>query len=38
MELSSLVGGGIEPLLEMEISEFILWSEAARKVKCQRYL
>ncbi|WP_341813917.1 hypothetical protein [Wolbachia endosymbiont (group A) of Lasioglossum villosulum] len=33
--LSSIIGSGIEPLLDMEINEFILWNEAA---KCQRYL
>ncbi|WP_265024110.1 hypothetical protein [Wolbachia endosymbiont (group A) of Epagoge grotiana] len=37
-ELSSIIGSGIEPLLDMEINEFILWHEAARKVQCQRYL
>ncbi len=35
---SSVVGGGVEQILEMEINEFILWNEAARKVQCQRYL
>ncbi len=36
--LSSIVGGGVESLLDMEISEFILWCKAAREIKCQRYL
>lgn len=32
--LGSVVGGGIEHILEMEIDEFILWAKAA---KCQHY-
>lgn len=35
---SSVVGGGVEHILNMEINEFILWAEAAKEVKCQRYL
>ncbi|ADW80224.1 hypothetical protein N499_1112 [Wolbachia pipientis wVitA] len=35
---SSVVGGGVEQILDMEINEFILWHEVARKVQCQRYL
>ncbi|MGL5028889.1 MAG: hypothetical protein ACRC6C_02080 [Wolbachia pipientis] len=36
--LGSIVGGGVEHLLEMEISEFISWSKSAKGLKCQRYL
>ncbi|WP_259348787.1 hypothetical protein [Wolbachia pipientis] len=36
--LGSIVGGGVEHLLEMEISEFISWSKSAKELKCQRYL
>lgn len=35
---SSVVGGGVEQILEMEIKEFILWAEIAKRSKCQRYL
>lgn len=35
---SSVVGGGVEQILDMEINEFILWHKAARKVQCQHYL
>lgn len=35
---SSVVGGGVEQILEMEINEFILWTEIAKRSKCQRYL
>jgi hypothetical protein len=35
--LSSIVGGGIEHILEMEIDEFILWAKAAGEFKCQHY-
>ncbi|WP_279630783.1 hypothetical protein [Wolbachia pipientis] len=34
---SSVVGGGVEQILDMEISEFILWSKLAREFKCQYY-
>uniref|UniRef100_A0A3B0IZQ0 Uncharacterized protein n=1 Tax=Wolbachia endosymbiont of Aleurodicus dispersus TaxID=1288877 RepID=A0A3B0IZQ0_9RICK len=33
---SSVVGGGVEQILDMEISEFILWSKLAREFKCVR--
>jgi hypothetical protein len=36
--LSSITGGGVEPILEMEINEFISWCKAAEKIKCQHYL
>ncbi len=36
--LSSIIGGGVEQILEMEINDFILWCKAAREIKCQRYL
>jgi hypothetical protein len=35
--LCSVVGGGIEQVLDMEMSEFILWAKAAEESKCQRY-
>ncbi|WP_255356242.1 MULTISPECIES: hypothetical protein [unclassified Wolbachia] len=35
--LGSIIGGGVEHILDMEISEFILWSKLARKFKCQYY-
>ncbi len=35
--LGSVVGGGIEHILEMEINEFILWVRAAEAIKCQHY-
>ncbi len=35
--LGSVVGGGIEHILEMEIDEFILWAKAAGEFKCQHY-
>ncbi len=35
--LGSVVGGGIEHILEMEIDEFILWTKAAGEFKCQHY-
>ncbi len=35
---SSVVGGGVEQILDMEINEFILWHKSARKVQCQHYL
>ncbi|WP_341817560.1 hypothetical protein [Wolbachia endosymbiont (group A) of Pherbina coryleti] len=36
--LGSIIGGGVEHILDMEISEFILWHKAVRKVQCQHYL
>ncbi|WP_353279802.1 phage tail assembly protein [Wolbachia endosymbiont (group B) of Xanthorhoe designata] len=35
--LGSIIGGGVEHILDMEISEFILWSKLAREFKCQYY-
>lgn len=35
--LCSVIGGGIEQVLEMEINEFILWTKAAGEFKCQHY-
>ncbi len=35
--LCSVIGGGIEQVLEMEIKEFILWVKAAGEFKCQHY-
>jgi hypothetical protein len=36
--LSSIIGGGVEHILDMEFNEFILWEETAKRSKCQRYL
>ncbi len=35
--LGSVVGGGIEQVLEMEMKEFVLWVEVAKELKCQHY-
>ncbi len=35
--LSSVIGGGIEQVLEMEMKEFVLWVKAAGEFKCQHY-
>ena len=35
--LGSIIGGGVEHILDMEISEFISWSKLAREFKCQYY-
>lgn len=35
LTLSSIVGGGIEQILDMEMNEFILWYKAAEEIKCQ---
>ncbi len=36
--LSSITGGGVEQILNMEINEFISWVKVAEEFKCQRYL
>ncbi|WP_341814235.1 MULTISPECIES: hypothetical protein [unclassified Wolbachia] len=36
--LGSIIGGGVEHILDMEISEFISWSKLAKELKCQHYL